>query len=522
MFSPFNHALTTGLIDNHILKRHEPQYRLVTEFIFYLCRDTTFAMMKLPFSKWTVLFFVYSIVTLTGCASRLNLTEQQAAFSQQLPNAWHKAAATIGTAVHLEELTANPELKALIEEALKANPNITATAYRLRASGLLLSIPASNLLPSATLGGKATRTHTKEGETDSYSATGTIQWEIDLWGRLADQYDAELLGVSASKQDYIAARNALIARVIQGWVTLSSQKLAVEIQQRRIKALKDTEDIALDRYNMGIGQPQDLATAKANTESAKQVLIQKMLTVSKAQRTLEILLGRYPAGIINGQATLPVLASPVVNMPSSVLTARPDIQSAWLKVRQSDKSVAAANKAMLPSFTLSADLGYSSNAFNQLASGPSVWNLVSSVSQPLFMGGKLINTAQARSEECKAAWEDYRKVVLNAAVEVENALEAESNLQQQEAFLESSLKYARQSRINYEQQYREGLTDILNLLTAKNNELNTEAQLLDVRTSRVNNRMTLAIAAGLSSQKHTPNVPTPFFTSSIKETTYEN
>lgn len=454
--------------------------------------------------KLTIFILSLSFLTLAGCASRMNIPARQKELAEQFPSTWKEPFTAIGTAAHLEELTNNQELKRLVQEALNANPNILATAYRLQASGLLLSVTSSAYMPSVSLGGSGTRSNASGNEADSYSSSLNVRWEIDLWGRLADLYKADKLSVAAKTEDYIAARNALVARVMQAWIDLSSQNVAVEIQHRRIEALKNAEDIVLDRYSTGIGKSEDLATAKANTEAARQVLVANILAVTKAKRTMEILLGRYPSGLISGETALPIMATPIVALPSSVLTNRPDIKAAWFRIQQADTNVSASNKAMLPTFTLSADVGYSSNGFSSIGTGPSVWNLVGSLSQPLFMGGKLKDTAAANSEESKAVWEEYRQIVLNAASEVENALENETSLEKQEKFLKSSLQYARESRINYEQQYREGLTDILNLLTAKNNELNTEAELLAIRTSRTTNRITLAVAVGLSSEQNAP------------------
>lgn len=459
----------------------------------------------------------FSASLITGCASRIDIPARQKKLAQQFPSSWNESITTIGTAAHLEELTTNPELKKLILEALKENPNLLATAYKLKASGLLLSVSSSAYLPSLSLEGSGTRSNATGKEADSYSTAAKIQWEIDLWGKLADLYEADKLGVAAKAEDYIAARNALIARVITAWVELSSQYQAVSIQHKRVTALQNTQDIVLDRYNIGLGKSEDLATAKANTEAARQVLLENMLVLSKKRRTLELLTGKYPSGRIHGETTLPIIQTPVVAVPLSVLTGRPDIKAAWLRVQQADTTVSAANKAFLPSINLTADLGYSSNGFTAIGTGPSVWNAISTISQPVFQGGKLVDTAKARSEESKAAWEEYRETVLKAAQEVENALENEQSLTSQEHYLLSSLKYATESRINYEQQYNEGLTDILNLLTAKNNELNTEAQLLAIRTSRLTNRISLALAAGLNSVQESAEKSASSVRHNIKE-----
>ncbi|MBI9080890.1 MAG: TolC family protein [Pseudodesulfovibrio sp.] len=336
----------------------------------------------------------------------------------------------------------------------------------------------------------------------SFAVRSDVSWELGLWQRLADQHDAASLEVRDKSDDYALARNALAARVLRNWVDLAAKKQAVAIEHKRIRALVNTEEIILERYNFGIGNLEDLDAARTKSEAAREVLASREIEVGKARRALEILLGRYPSGAISGDTDLPAVTTPVVALPSELLADRADIRAAWNRVRTSDLTVAAANKAMLPSFKITADISNTSKTISDLASGVAIWNLVGSLSQPIFMGGKLKDTAVVRSEESKAAWEDYRKVVLNAMSEVENSLAAEKGLERRKEHLAKSLKHARQSRLDYEQRYREGLSDIINLLSAEETELNTEVSLLQVRSLQLDNRIQLALAIGLSADKN--------------------
>lgn len=415
-----------------------------------------------------------------------------------MPQTWQTPAPTFKVAKDISGLIQSEQLQSLIREALSSNPDISATAYRLKAAGLLLSIPSSARLPSLTVGGNGSRTNSSGRQTASFSLRSDVSWEVDLWQRLADQYDAASLEVKAKSEEYMLARNALAARVVRAWIDLAAKSRAVAIEKRRIQALVDTEESILDRYNMGIGDLSDLDAARTKSEAAREVLDQRELELNKARRTLELLLGRYPSGAISCDVELPTVANPLVGIPSEVLSGRLDIQAAWSRVQRSDSEVASANKAMLPSFNITADISNTSKTISDLTSGVAIWNLVGALAQPVFMGGKLQDTAAARSEESKAAWEEYRKVVLKAMQEVEDGLASERGLGRRAVHLEKSLQHATFSRVNYEQRYREGLSDIINLLTAKETELNTEIQLLQVRALQLDNRVRLALATGLS------------------------
>lgn len=442
---------------------------------------------------------------LSGCASRMNLPARKAEVENSLPTTWQCPLSEIAVAHDITSLIDNPKVTALIEEALAANPDLTATAYRLKASGLLLSITSSELLPKVMFDGNGTRTGSSEKETSSFTSNLNVSWEIDLWQRLADQHDAAVYGVKAQREDYIAARNALAARVVQAWIGLITNERAVVIEKKRIQALVDTENVILDRYNTGLGDLTDLDTARTKSEAAREILVKRELDLSKARRSLELLLGRYPSGVITAEDALPQVKNPVVGVPAKVLASRPDIQAAWKRVKKSDLDVAVANKAMLPSLTLKASIAHTAGTISNLAGSAGVWTLAGAISQPIFMGGKLKDTAAARSEESKAAWEEYRKIVLNAMNEVENGLVMEQGIERRKEYLKKSLYHATQSRLGYEQRYSEGLSDIINLLTAEETELNTEIQLLEVSALQLDNRVKLALAAGLNAGLNSPN-----------------
>ncbi|MBI9080889.1 MAG: TolC family protein [Pseudodesulfovibrio sp.] len=104
------------------------------------------------FMRWSAL--LASIAVLAGCVSRMDLPAQKAVLESQLPQWWVVPQVQFGLAEDIAGLVDNPEVQALIQEALDANLDLVATAYRLKVSGLLLSVTSSALLPSLTVGGE--------------------------------------------------------------------------------------------------------------------------------------------------------------------------------------------------------------------------------------------------------------------------------------------------------------------------------------------------------------------------------
>src|SRR5207253_9113896 len=138
---------------------------------------------------------------------------------------------------------------------------------------------------------------------------------------------------------------------------------------------------------------------------------------------LAILLGRPPQNLSAPTAQLASLKMPQVNLtpPSTLLTARPDIQSAEASLRGANTDIGVARAAFFPSLTLSADTVIAAGFGNPAAAASS---LASSLLAPIFTGGRLTGNLQSVTARQKELAAQYQKTVLVAFQEVEDARDA--------------------------------------------------------------------------------------------------
>ncbi len=150
---------------------------------------------------------------LSGCTPALS--RAPAAFPDNIPDTFGTSvgADTLPIASRLLELIDSPALHDLVAEALENNPDIKAAAFRLQSEKYLLSGPRSQRMPRVDAGFSRAKNN-REYNTTSHKITANVSWEIDLWGRLADQYRAADQAVLAREQDLLKARDLLAARVI--------------------------------------------------------------------------------------------------------------------------------------------------------------------------------------------------------------------------------------------------------------------------------------------------------------------
>jgi len=455
-----------------------------------------------------VRFYVISfacVLCLSGCVA---FREPVAArLPENIPLSW-----TVNTGLESLPVTASlveligeePILRQLIDEAVNNNPNLKATAIRLKSAGYMLAGSRSKLLPQVnTEFSKGRDNQEVEAETgkrktsDSHQLSLRVNWELDIWGRLANEHSASEKAVLAQEYDYQHIRDALVARVIQAWIEQIAIRRSLGIEEERVAVLQRIETALIERYKSGIGNLDELSVAKSRTEIAKADLSARNAALLRSVRKLEVLLGRYPKGDVVSGVNLPEIKSPPVNIPATILLTRPDIQAALARVESASNTSRAADKAILPELRISGQVFRQAANLNGLGDATSSWNLLGSLFQPLFDGGRIANESKAMRGEAEASLMDLHEVVLQALKEVEDALDTERELAKQIKALEAAVTESETSSRYYEERYKQGLDSIQSLLIAKEQEMSVRVRLNEVMTERWSNRIDLALALGM-------------------------
>ena len=448
-------------------------------------------------------------VFMTACSGLRELPEVK--LPADLPVAWATdyTVKDLPVTSGLLDLFDDERLRALVNEAVANNPNLKATALRLRAADYLLSGTRSKLLPRAGL--DFSRENSNQGldvltgkriREDKHRFFLGVSWEVDLWGRLADEHAASKHAFHTQEYDYFHARDALAARVIQAWVEQVAVRRSLAMEKKRFDFLQRIEQVAVERYRNGIGTFDELSEAKSCTEVARAGVSEQKAALSRSIRLLEVLLGRYPAGQLLSSEDLPSIAHPHVEIPAATLLKRPDIQIALSRVVSAEHLSCSAQKAMLPQLSLLGKLFKESASLNTIAGSAPYWGILGSLFQPLFEGGRIINESRARKAEAEAELTGLYEVVLQALKEVEDALSNERELEIQSHALRIAVRESEKSSRYHEERYRRGLGNIQNLLRAKEQELSARLRLDNVDAERLNNRIEMSLALGQGFSNH--------------------
>ncbi len=400
------------------------------------------------------------------------------------------------------------ELNALISQALKNNPDLIASAARLKEAGFTVTQSRAGLLPTLSAQGSAARAQSNSAGAgfsagtfvvERYVASLDAQWEVDVWGRIRAGVTAATADQSAIAADYAAARQSLAAQVAQAYFSLISSTRLLKLSQRSLESFQSTNSLVKRRFENGLSTLSDLSLTKTDIEQTRAQLIARKDARDQAARRLAALLGSYPSASLKADSFPSLRRSLPAGLPSALLRSRPDIDAAYQRIRAADARVTISHAQLYPSFPLTASLGRQSATLEDLARAQfDVWSLAGNISAPIFASGSLKAAVGAANARAEAAFATYKSTVLNALRETEDAIGSQNYLAEQESAAAAALKAAKTAEDRALRQYESGLLDILSVLEIQRRSFATEEALITVRTARYQNRVALAAALGKS------------------------
>ncbi len=405
----------------------------------------------------------------------------------------------------------DPEMERLVAEAIEYNQDLLVAAARLRSveEGTILGRAARLPRIDASVSGSYSETRIEDDagdfqiNTKDSSLSLNASWELDLWGRLADLHRATIEDYRAQLADYRGARLSLAANTAKAWFNLITARQQLVLARQTRDAFQRNYQITERNYRAGdpTASSLDVNFGRNQVASAERSLIARELSRDEARRSLELLLGRYPATLIEGRDELPALARSVpAGLPSELLMRRPDLVAAAGDLRASADRASAARKALLPSINLSVGGSTTEPSLEllELIRDPVslAWSVAASLAQPIYRGGALRASARQALAQNDIAVASFSAIALRAFREVESALATERSLERQEEFLKTELEQANLAEAQAYRDYTEGIVGILSVLEAQRRAFNARSSMISLQNDRLQNRIDLHLALG--------------------------
>lgn len=400
----------------------------------------------------------------------------------------------------------DPRLAELVAEAQKNNPNLRATAARMKSVAANARAASAGLFPTATATSGANR-NKRSGAAgfrltnpvnDSFTLNAGIAWELDLWGKIQNRARAASADFEAATADFQAARLSLAANTVAAWFNAVEAELQVRLSEQTLKSFQTNLTVIEQGFDRGVNAALDVRLTRANVANARASLRQREQQRDAAIRTLESLMGRYPENKLGAASKLPRISREVpVGLPSQLLNRRPDILAAERRLAAADERFKAARKDLLPTISLSSNGGTQSSELRDILDPDSnVWGFAANLAAPIFLGGRLRAVARSNQANVEAAIADYTRTALNAFREVETALAAAGFLREREAALLAAAEESARAEQLAWSEYQRGLVDIITVLESQRRSFNARSALILISNQRLQNRLNLHLALG--------------------------
>lgn len=436
---------------------------------------------------------VLATLTLGGCA--LPIAHPGARFD--VPATWAEAAARDRAASDLDadwwRRFGSAELDGLIARALSGSPDLAVATERVRQAEIATRSAGASLFPSVDLkldtSATASRgTGSRHGEASAASLG--VGYEIDVWGSNIARLESSRFGLAATRHDYEATRLSLVAGVVNAYAQILSQRARLAIARENLAIAERLFAIVEARYRNGAASALDVSRQRSTVLSQRDAILPLEVAERQLVRALAILVGAAPAGFDVAGRNLEPLAIPEVApfVPAELLARRPDLAAAEARLAAADADIAVARAALFPlKLSLAASGNLSSGDFGLvgLANRTSGATVALSLLQAVFDGGRLRGQVETSESQRRQVLENYRKAVLAALKEVDDAAaNAERSREQEASQLAIRAENERALRLS-ELRYREGSDTLSTLLDAQRSLFAVQDTLVQQRLARI-------------------------------------
>jgi NodT family efflux transporter outer membrane factor (OMF) lipoprotein len=443
------------------------------------------------------------LVGVAGCA-HTNVAPPAAGIP--VPQAWAEngaAPAPADISAYWKQLN-DPLLSQFVEQAIANNQDLAQSAARVAQARAQLASARAGYFPQVTGSAGTSKDVGDLAQKKLHFNVGAdASWEADLFGQISGN-------VAASRADLLAAGYSLadLQRAIVGQVALTTiQARATALQLAIARDTLNYQDqnlqIARWRVQAGLVSSLDVEQARGQRAATAATIPQLESSLAASANAISTLIGEPPGRVLTLLTPVGTLPTPpamdAFATPAEVLRQRPDVRGAEETLIADSARVGVARAQLLPLLRLTGNVSTASvglsSLFDIVTGG-----LFATVSQLIFDGGRTkaqVRSAEAAAQGSLAAW---RGTILAALEDVESSAVDLKSARDRVGIEEEALDAANNAAILARSEYRAGLTDFQNLLTAENQLLSARNGLVAAEADRASAfvRLTQALGGGWS------------------------
>jgi NodT family efflux transporter outer membrane factor (OMF) lipoprotein len=368
----------------------------------------------------------------------------------------------------------DPVLDTLIQTAYRQNLPLQVAGLRIVEARAQLGIAVGSFFPQ-TQQVRGSFDHNDLSRNRPLGAIGNFRdaqigfdaaWELDFWGRFRRGIESAEANLAFNVADYDNALVSLTSEIARVYITIRTLEERLALARSNIALQEESLRIARVRFENGATSELDFQQATYNLGNTQALVPTLFRSLRQAKNSLSILLGMPPNDLremLGGDGSIPdVPVTITTGMPADLIRRRPDIRQAEYLAATQSALIGVAKAELFPSFSLTGTIGFQASDFASsnlsdlfdtesmfLTVGPSFrWNILNY--------GRIWNNVRVQDARLQQSLVNYRNAVLIAYQEVEDAMVAFVQSQQESNFRNVSAKAASRSVEIANIQYREG------------------------------------------------------------------
>lgn len=440
-------------------------------------------------SKTVSIVALFFVLTLNGCSVGPHYQKPQ--MDQKLK--WKNAQATnAGLAVTPTwwELFGDGTLNDLQKKALENNQDLAIAMANVDRARALARVdgsafwPEIDTQPSFGRTRSAASSHFPASISSSYHLPLDVSYEIDIWGKVRKAFAAGRADAQAQVAAYGTVYLTLTADVARTYFQIGAVDAEIIALEKAVELRQRAVDMLKLRFQEGMNSELTFFQAQTQLSQAQADLVDGRRRRENLINVLAVLCGQNASDFSLAPLFLQNITPEIpVKLPSSVLMERPDIVEAERLLSAASDRIGVAQAAFFPAVTLMGSAGYSSISSGDLLNWESrVWSINPSITLPLFNGGQLSAKVKVQQAEYQKAYAQYKKQVLIALSEVENAL-VDIRLRKEEYVAQSAVRNSAQQAADLSiQRYKEGLVSFLEVIDAERSRLDSERDAIKIQS----------------------------------------
>ena len=458
-----------------------------------------------------------SLAALALSVSACSLVEDYLRPETPVPTAWSTAPTPADTPAPAASWPAAdwwrgfnaPTLDAYMKQAEAANFDLAAAIARVKQADAQARINGAPLLPAVDLaaGGQRAQSPVLQPSTpnakpivkNTFSTSLSASYELDFWGKNAAALESAEAAAQASRYDQQTVFLTMQSSVATAYFDSLGLQDRLAVARANVANAETVLAAIRDRVRFGTATELDHAQQESIVAGLRAAVPPLEQQLRQNANTLAVLIGRLPEQVKIENGSLATVTVPAVapGLPSELLERRPDVRYAEAQLIGANADMGAARANLFPSVKLTAEYGFESLALSTLLHSNSVlYSFASNLTQPIFHGGALQGESDLKHARYDELVHTYRKAVVSAFSDVENALNATAKTLEEEKAQQAAEATAQRAYNIAMAQFRAGLIDITTLLNTQKTLFGAEDALAQARLGHIQAAVGLFKALG--------------------------